>query len=35
MNLARCASARRPVTPADIEAPMTFYKQAREINGDF
>jgi hypothetical protein len=33
-NLARRAY-RRPVTPADVEAPMSFYKQARGSNGDF
>jgi mono/diheme cytochrome c family protein len=34
-NLARRAY-RRPVTAADVEAPMTFYKQARaEENGSF
>jgi len=33
-NLARRAY-RRPVTPADVEAPMAFYKQARERGGDF
>jgi mono/diheme cytochrome c family protein len=26
---------RRPVTAADVEPPMTFYKQARDANGDF
>ena len=33
-NLARRAY-RRPVTAADVEAPMAFYKQARENGGDF
>jgi mono/diheme cytochrome c family protein len=33
-NLARRAY-RRPVTAADVEAPMAFYKQAREHGGDF
>jgi hypothetical protein len=33
-NLTRRAY-RRPVTAADVEPPMTFYKQAREGNGDF
>ena len=33
-NLARRAY-RRPVTASDIDAPMTFYKQAREDNGSF
>jgi mono/diheme cytochrome c family protein len=33
-NLARRAY-RRPVNTADVEAPMTFYKQAREDNGSF
>ena len=33
-NLARRAY-RRPVTAADVEAPLTFYKQARESGGDF
>ena len=33
-NLARRAY-RRPVTAADVEAPMTFYKQARERGGNF
>jgi Protein of unknown function (DUF1592)/Protein of unknown function (DUF1588)/Protein of unknown function (DUF1585)/Protein of unknown function (DUF1595) len=31
-NLARRAY-RRPVTPADVEAPMAFYKQARQSQG--
>ncbi|MEO8257548.1 MAG: DUF1592 domain-containing protein [Acidobacteriota bacterium] len=34
MNLARRAY-RRPVTAADGEAPLGFYKQARENGGDF
>ncbi len=33
-NLARRAY-RRPVTPADIEAPMSFYKQSRKSGGNF
>jgi mono/diheme cytochrome c family protein len=33
-NFARRAY-RRPVNAADVEAPMTFYKQAREDNGPF
>ena len=33
-NLARRAY-RRPVTAADVEAPMAFYKQARESGGNF
>jgi mono/diheme cytochrome c family protein len=33
-NLARRAY-RRPVTSDDVEAPMTFYKQARERGGNF
>jgi mono/diheme cytochrome c family protein len=33
-NLAQRAY-RRPVTAADVEAPMTFYTQARESEGDF
>jgi hypothetical protein len=33
-NLTRRAY-RRPVTAADVEAPMTFYKQARAGKGDF
>jgi mono/diheme cytochrome c family protein len=33
-NLARRAY-RRPVNAADVEAPMTFYKQARGDNGSF
>jgi hypothetical protein len=33
-NLARRAY-RRPVTAADVEAPMTFYKQARDRGGNF
>jgi hypothetical protein len=33
-NLTRSAY-RRPVTPADIEAPMAFYRQAREAGGSF
>lgn len=33
-NLARHAY-RRPVTPADVEAPMSFYKEARESGGKF
>jgi mono/diheme cytochrome c family protein len=33
-NLARRAY-RRPVTPADIEAPMSFYKRSRESGGNF
>jgi hypothetical protein len=33
-NLARRAY-RRPVTAADVEAPMAFYTQARESKGDF
>jgi mono/diheme cytochrome c family protein len=33
-NLARHAY-RRPVTAADLEAPMSFYKQARQGNGNF
>jgi hypothetical protein len=33
-NLTRRAY-RRPVTAADVEPPMTFYKQARDANGDF
>ena len=33
-NLARRAY-RRPVTAADVEAPMTFYKQARDGKGSF
>ena len=33
-NLARRAF-RRPVTPADIEAPMSFYKQSRQSGGNF
>ncbi len=34
MNLARHAY-RRPVTAADVEAPMSFYKQARQDGGNF
>jgi mono/diheme cytochrome c family protein len=33
-NLARRAY-RRPVTPADVEAPLSFYKQARQNGGNF
>jgi hypothetical protein len=33
-NLTRRAY-RRPVTAADVEAPMTFYTQARQSKGDF
>jgi hypothetical protein len=33
-NLARRAY-RHPVTPADIEAPMSFYKHSRESGGNF
>jgi mono/diheme cytochrome c family protein len=33
-NLARRAY-RRPVTAADLEAPMAFYKEARQDNGSF
>jgi mono/diheme cytochrome c family protein len=33
-NLARRAF-RRPVTPADVEAPMSFYKKSRETGGNF
>jgi hypothetical protein len=33
-NLARRAF-RRPVTPADLEAPMAFYKRSRESGGNF
>ena len=33
-NLARRAY-RRPVTAADVEAPMAFYKQSRESGGNF
>jgi hypothetical protein len=33
-NLARRAY-RRPVTPADIEAPMSFYKKSRDNGGNF
>ncbi|MGH9592360.1 MAG: DUF1587 domain-containing protein, partial [Bryobacteraceae bacterium] len=33
-NLARRAY-RRPVTPEDVAAPMSFYKQARESGGNF
>jgi mono/diheme cytochrome c family protein len=33
-NLARRAY-RRPVTPADVEAPMTFYKRSRQNGGSF
>jgi hypothetical protein len=33
-NLAHHAY-RRPVTPADIEAPMSFYKRSRESGGSF
>ncbi|HJT86461.1 MAG TPA: DUF1592 domain-containing protein, partial [Bryobacteraceae bacterium] len=33
-NLARHAY-RRPVTPADIEAPMSFYKRSRQGGGSF
>ncbi len=33
-NLARRAY-RRPVTPADVEAPMSFYKQTRQNGGNF
>ena len=33
-NLARRAY-RRPVTAADVEAPMSFYKQSRENGGNF
>jgi mono/diheme cytochrome c family protein len=33
-NLARRAY-RRPVTPADIEAPMSFYKKSRQSGGSF
>lgn len=33
-NLARRAY-RRPVTPSDVEAPMTFYKKSRQTGGDF
>jgi mono/diheme cytochrome c family protein len=33
-NLARRAY-RRPVTPSDVEAPIRFYKQARERGGNF
>lgn len=33
-NLARRAF-RRPVTPADVEAPVSFYKKARQSGGNF
>ncbi len=33
-NLARHAY-RRPVTPGDVEAPMSFYKRARQSGGSF
>ena len=33
-NLARRAF-RRPVTPADVEAPMSFYKKSRQSGGNF
>jgi mono/diheme cytochrome c family protein len=33
-NLARRAY-RRPVTPGDVEAPMSFYKKSRQIGGSF
>ncbi len=33
-NLARRAF-RRPVTPADVEAPMSFYKRSRQSGGSF
>ena len=33
-NLARHAY-RRPVTPADVEAPVSFYKRSRESGGSF
>jgi mono/diheme cytochrome c family protein len=33
-NLARRAF-RRPVTPADVEAPMSFYQQSRKSGGNF
>jgi mono/diheme cytochrome c family protein len=33
-NLARHAY-RRPVTPADVDAPMSFYKRARQSGGSF
>jgi mono/diheme cytochrome c family protein len=33
-NLARRAY-RRPVVPADVEAPMSFYKQSRQSGGNF
>jgi uncharacterized protein DUF1592/uncharacterized protein DUF1588/uncharacterized protein DUF1587/uncharacterized protein DUF1585/uncharacterized protein DUF1595 len=33
-NLARRAY-RRPVTPADVEAPMSFFKRARQSGGSF
>jgi len=33
-NLARRAY-RRPVTPADVEAPLSFYKRARQSGGGF
>ena len=33
-NLARRAY-RRPVTAADVEAPITFYRQARQRGGNF
>jgi hypothetical protein len=33
-NLARRAY-RQPVTPADVEAPMSFYQQARKSGGNF
>ena len=33
-NLARRAY-RQPVTPADVEAPLSFYKQARNSGGNF
>ena len=33
-NLARRAY-RRPVTPADLEAPMSFYKRSRQSGGSF
>jgi mono/diheme cytochrome c family protein len=33
-NLARRAY-RRPVTPADVEAPIAFYEQSRQRGGDF
>ncbi len=33
-NLARRAY-RRPVTPGDVEAPMSFYKRARQSGGSF